>query len=572
MDIENMKERDRSGKIRTDDRMAILKRGLAAKKMSRDVKGKLRQIETVILDQPDADKPEGYATETGQRIMAKEARDRARNVKDVGNKSVKDTAKTIKEHIKAKKEQKAGKGGNSQAGSAKRSTRISHGRQSAVPERQAALNSAKSFAPGQRSVPLSQSIQSPQLQMQHYSRKRLIDQKMRPLIRQNRLSGGNSPITARMGKGGKFFQKIADTLKKTFKTGKTTMTAMLAAGWIGVVLIASVSMIGALANTPLGLFFSGGVTRVSMASVIRDINYDFDNEIAALKSMYVYDELNIKGRKSLWKDVLAIYAVKTSMENPQSAQEPQTISMITEENREILKEIFWTMNTISASTEIVTYAVDAENPGPGSDQLDQEPEYKEKTVLTIDIEHLNADQMAAVYEFTDEQKTALAELSKGEYDEMWAMLLYGTTGGNEDILQVALSQLGNEGGAPYWSWWGYSSRVDWCAIFVSWCANECGFLEKDICPKFQGVGTGLNWFRDRGQFREPDMYEPMPGDIIFIDWAEDGFDGLGDHVGIVEKVEAGCVWTVEGNRTDSVSRGVYGLQSDVIIGYGVIVE
>ena len=66
------------------------------------------------------------------------------------------------------------------------------------------------------------------------------------------------------------------------------------------------------------------------------------------------------------------------------------------------------------------------------------------------------------------------------------------------------------------------------------------------------------------------MYEPMPGDIIFIDWAEDGFDGKGDHVGIVEKVENGIVWTIEGNRTDSVSQGVYGLQSDVIIGYGVI--
>ena len=125
---------------------------------------------------------------------------------------------------------------------------------------------------------------------------------------------------------------------------------------------------------------------------------------------------------------------------------------------------------------------------------------------------------------------------------------------------------------PVFGWHMRHGRVEWCACFVSWCANECGYLEKDLFPKFQGVGTGLQWFKDRGQFRDPAMYEPMPGDIIFIDWADDGFDGLGDHVGIVEKVEGGCVWTVEGNRTDSVSQGVYGLQSEVIIGYGVVVR
>lgn len=568
MDIENMKERDRSRKIRTDDRMAILKRGLAAKKQSRDVKGKMRQIETVILDQPDVDKPEGYATETGQWIMAEEARDRVRNVKDVGNKSVKDTAKNVKEYVKVRKEQKAGNGNSTQAGSAKSSTRISHERQTTVPEKHVSVSPARSSAPGQRSASLSQSTQSPQLQMKRYSRKRLIDQKMRPLIRQNRLSGGNSPITARMGKTGRAFQKIADTLRKTFKAGKTTMTAMLAAGWIGVVLIASVSMIGALANTPLGLFFSGGVTRVSMASVIRDINYDFDNEIAALKSMYVYDELNIKGRKSLWKDVLSIYAVYTSM----NQEEPQSVAMITEENRELLKEIFWTMNSLSVSIETKMIESDDPGTGPGSDNMDNDPIFIETTILTIEIDHLSPEIMAQAYEFDEEQMTALQEMKKPEYNEIWTMLLYGTIGGDEDILQVALLQLGNEGGEPFWSWWGYTSRVDWCAIFVSWCANECGYLEKDLFPKFQGVGTGLQWFKDRGQFRDPDMYEPMPGDIIFIDWADDGFDGLGDHVGIVEKVEGGCVWTVEGNRTDSVSKGVYGLQSQVIIGYGVILN
>lgn len=568
MDIENIKERDRSGQIHIDDRTVILRRGLTAKKMTRDLKGRIRQTGRMILDQPEEDKPEAFATEWEQRVMAKEAKKRAGNVKDIGNKSVRETAKTIKEQVKKRKEKKSDPD-RTQTGSSQRSVPSSRkSKVTAGSERNVPLSRKEMTSNSQRTVSVSQKPQSVQTQMQRFSKKRLIEQKMKPLINSNRLSTGSRPIVTKMGNAGKVFQKIGDALKKTFKAGKTTVTAMLAAGWLGLMLIVSVSMIGALANTPLGLFFAGGVKRVSMAQVIREINYDFDNEIAALKSMYVYDELNIKGRKSLWKDVLSIYAVQTSM----NQEDPQSVAMITEENRELLKQIFWTMNSLSASIETKMVEVEDPDSGPGSDNLDNDPVYEEITILTIEVFHLSPEIMAEAYEFDQEQIMALKEMQKPEYNEIWTMLLYGTTGGDDDILQVALLQMGNEGGEPFWSWWGYTSRVDWCAIFVSWCANECGYLEKDLFPKFQGVGTGLQWFKDRGQFRDPNMYEPMPGDIIFIDWADDGFDGLGDHVGIVEKVEGGCVWTVEGNRTNSVSQGVYGLQSEVIIGYGVVVK
>ena len=568
MDIENIKERDRSGQIHIDDRTVILRRGLMAKKITRDLKGRIRQTGRMVMDQPDAEKPESFATEWGQRVMAKEAKERAGNVKDIGNKSVRETAKTVREQVRKRKEKKSDPN-RTQTGSSQSSVPSSR-KSKAIggSERSVPLSRKEMTANSQKTVFVSQKPQSAQTQMQRFSKKRLIEQKMKPLINPNRLSNASGPIVTKMGNAGKVFQKIGDALKKTFKAGKTTVTAMLAAGWLGLMLIVSVSMIGALANTPLGLFFAGGVKRVSMAQVIREINYDFDNEIAALKSMYVYDELNIRGRKSLWKDVLSIYAVETSM----NQEDPQSVAMITEENRELLKQIFWTMNSLSAYTETILVEVDDPGDGPGSDNMNNDPVYAEKIILTIEISHVSADIMAEAYEFDQEQMIALQEMQKPEYNEIWTMLLYGTTGGDDDILQVALLQMGNEGGEPFWSWWGYTSRVDWCAIFISWCANECGYLEKDLFPKFQGVGTGLQWFKDRGQFRDPDMYEPMPGDIIFIDWADDGLDGLGDHVGIVEKVEGGCVWTVEGNRTDSVSQGVYGLQSEVIIGYGVVVK
>ena len=118
-----------------------------------------------------------------------------------------------------------------------------------------------------------------------------------------------------------------------------------------------------------------------------------------------------------------------------------------------------------------------------------------------------------------------------------------TSGGNQAIVEVALTQLGNEGGQPYWSWYGFGGRVEWCACFASWCADQCGYLESGIVPKFSLCSDGVNWFKGKGQWQDKD-YEPQAGDLIFFDW---GSDGSIDHVGIVEKCENGMVYTVEGN-------------------------
>ena len=121
-----------------------------------------------------------------------------------------------------------------------------------------------------------------------------------------------------------------------------------------------------------------------------------------------------------------------------------------------------------------------------------------------------------------------------------------TSGGNQAIVEVALTQLGNEGGQPYWSWYGFEGRVEWCACFVSWCADQCGYIESGIIPKFAGCVDGANWFKGNGQWQDRN-YEPQAG-IIFFDWEGDGET---DHVGIVEKCENGVVYTVEGNSGDA---------------------
>ena len=140
-----------------------------------------------------------------------------------------------------------------------------------------------------------------------------------------------------------------------------------------------------------------------------------------------------------------------------------------------------------------------------------------------------------------------------------------TAGGNQAIVEVALTQLGNQGGQPYWSWYGFNSRVEWCACFVSWCADQCGYIESGLVPKFAGCVDGANWFKSNGKWQSR-TYEPKTGDIIFFDWEG---DGTTDHVGIVEKCENGTVYTVEGNSGDACKQRQYAVGSSNIYGYGI---
>lgn len=136
--------------------------------------------------------------------------------------------------------------------------------------------------------------------------------------------------------------------------------------------------------------------------------------------------------------------------------------------------------------------------------------------------------------------------------------------GSQAIVEVALSQEGNVGGEPYWSWYGFDSRVAWCACFVSWCAEQCGYIDAGIIPRFSLCTDGVSWFKAAGQWQNAG-YTPKAGDIIFFDW---GNDGSCDHVGIVEYAENGVVHTIEGNSSDSCRRKSYSIGDHTVIGYG----
>lgn len=354
----------------------------------------------------------------------------------------------------------------------------------------------------------------------------------------------------------------AAAVKAIIAGTKALIAAIAAGGWVAVVVILVICLIGLLVSSVFGIFFSGedSGNGMTIQTVVREINTEYDTRLDEIKSDTAYDVLEMSGSRAVWKEVLAVYSVKTTTD----PDNPQEVATMDDNKKQLLTDIFWEMNEISSRTESKTETVITET-DDGHGNIVQSETTQTRTYLYIAVSHKTAEEMADQYGFDDEQRQMLSELLADENNSLWSQVLYGISVGDGEIVTVALSQVGNVGGQPYWSWYGFNSRVEWCACFVSWCANECGYIENGVIPKFAGCIQGSEWFMERGQWQDG-SFTPEAGHIIFFDWEG---DGLTDHVGIVERVENGTVYTVEGNSGDACRQNSYAVGSSVIYGYGI---
>ena len=180
---------------------------------------------------------------------------------------------------------------------------------------------------------------------------------------------------------------------------------------------------------------------------------------------------------------------------------------------------------------------------------------------------------ANALQFSQEQAASHGWSSYGDPEYVPHVMRYYSGGslfaglfGNQQIVSVAMGQIGNSGGQKFWSWYGFDSRVEWCACFVSWCADQSGLIASGNVPKFSLCRDGVSWFQGKNKWQSGGT-APTAGMIIFFDWDH---DGNSDHVGIVEKCEGGRVYTVEGNSSDQVRQRNYAMDYASILGYGVI--
>lgn len=349
---------------------------------------------------------------------------------------------------------------------------------------------------------------------------------------------------------------VSAAAKAAAGAARSLGSLLLAGGGAALAVVLLICLAGLVAGSAFGIFFSGedSGSGQTIHTAIRTINQKYEDRLEEVKANHLHDALEMSGARAVWKEVLAVYAVKTTTD-----ADGADVASVDDGKIRLLSEVFWEMNQIAASVEARTETTEGE---------EGEAVEVETTVLVVTVSHKTAWEMAELLHFDQNQREQLRGLLSEEYDGLWNELLYGIAGGSGDLVAVALSQVGQVGGEPYWSWYGFGSRVEWCACFVSWCAGQCGLLENGVIPKFASCGAGVNWFQSRGQWLDGSA-TPEPGMVIFFKWY--GSDSLiADHVGIVERVENGRVYTIEGNSDNMVRQNSYPVGYGEIKGYGAV--
>lgn len=212
----------------------------------------------------------------------------------------------------------------------------------------------------------------------------------------------------------------AAAIKAAIAGAKALIAVITAGGSVAVIIVIIICLIALIVGSCFGIFFSGDDTGtgMTMSTAVSCINTEYTAKIDGIKASVSYDKLEIWSGKAAWSDVLAVYAVKTA----NAPNNPTEVASMDDSKYEVLKNIFWDMHAISSSTESKTETVITETRDDSGNIIETESTVT-RTYLYITVTHKTADEMAAQYVFTREQKERLSELLSEE--KMWSGVLYG---------------------------------------------------------------------------------------------------------------------------------------------------
>ena len=258
-------------------------------------------------------------------------------------------------------------------------------------------------------------------------------------------------------------QKLRDDIRAILKNNSDLASLLAIGGGIVLVVAVIVLLIGAVGSSGFGLFFSAGDEgEYTIRTAMNEINQEYLAQIETIKASCYFNEFDLSGVRAGWREVLAVYAVKNALD-PVS---PMDVVTMTPEKKDELASVFWAMNeiTVELSSRVEVALVETED--EDGNLVEEEVEYT-VVILNIMIRGRSLYEVADAFGFTEDQWLQLQDLLSPEYGPLWSMVMYGVSVANGDSVSVALSQVGNVGGEPYWSWYGFPNRVEWCACFVS---------------------------------------------------------------------------------------------------------
>ena len=211
---------------------------------------------------------------------------------------------------------------------------------------------------------------------------------------------------------------------------KAVIAAITAGGWAAVAIILVLCVVGLIASSCFGIFFSGedNGTGQTMRQAVQEINADYQSQIDTARADSHYNELEMSGSRAVWPEVLAVYAVKTTTD----PDDPQEVATVDDAKKAILKDIFWQMNEISSHTESKTEEVITET-DDGHGNIVETTTTVTRTYLYITVSHKTAEEMADRFSFNADQRQQLSELLDEENRKLWSSVLYGIYSGDDTV-------------------------------------------------------------------------------------------------------------------------------------------
>lgn len=205
---------------------------------------------------------------------------------------------------------------------------------------------------------------------------------------------------------------------------KALITALIAGGWVAIIIIVVICLVGLLVNSIFGIFFSNQKTSanaVTMNEVVAECNQEFADKIQSIQDTNPHEDYVLDGSMASWKDILLIYTVKQS--NGLNATDVVTMD---NNKKSILKKIFWDMNSLSSEVKVEKVIEQGVN-------VNEEPKEVQKKVLHIKITSKTVEDMKLQYNFSAAQNKQLAELSSDKYANLWSGVIYGVNNSGEYV-------------------------------------------------------------------------------------------------------------------------------------------